>query len=124
MPDRKPHVAVVDDDLSVRTALARLLALNSYSAEAFGSAREFLDSLGRRRPECIVLDLQMPDLNGFELQLHMRRCEIRIPTVIVTAYNEPGLEERCSGAGASAFLVKPLSAATLMTAIDAAVSMQ
>ncbi|MCK9909026.1 response regulator [Microbacteriaceae bacterium K1510] len=124
MIDRKPYVAVVDDDASVRTAIARLLVVNSYSAEAFGSALEFLGSLAKRTPECIVLDLQMPELDGLELQLRMQREGIRIPTVIITAHNEPGLQERCSSAGATAFLVKPVLAAALMTAIDDAVAMQ
>lgn len=124
MSECKPHVAVVDDDAAVRTALTRLLALNSYSAEAFGSVREFLDSLARRTPECIVLDLHMPDCDGVELQLYMQRRSIKIPIVIITAQNEPGLRERCSNAGAAAFLVKPLMASALMDAIDGAIAMR
>ena len=122
MIGRKPHIAVVDDDSSVRTALARLLTLNSYSAKAFGSAQEFLDSLAVCKPECVVLDLHMPGINGFELQGRLQHNNIDIPTVIITAHNEPGLRERCSKAGAVAFLVKPLLAADLIHAIDGAIA--
>lgn len=122
MGDRKPHVAVVDDDHSVRVALARLLVSHSYSAETFASAQEFLDSLAERKPECLVLDLQMPDFDGLDLQHQMQREGIKIPTVIITAHNEVGLRERCSSAGAAAFLTKPLLADTLIEAIDRAMA--
>lgn len=120
MPGRKISIAVVDDDSSVRKALARLLMANSFDADTYGSAREFLDSLKIKRPECLVLDLHMPDYGGLELQHYLRRNGIKIPTVIITAHNEIGLRERCANAGAAAFLVKPLTDKVLIESISSA----
>lgn len=116
----RPLIAVVDDDLSVRKALAQLLTVNSFTTNTFGSAKEFLNSLGQGTPNCLVLDLHMPDWGGLDLQHHLLRNGIKIPTVIITAHDEIGLRERCSNAGASAFLVKPISADALIGAIDTA----
>lgn len=120
MPRGNMSVAIVDDDLSVRKALARLLTANSFDAKTYGSAREFLDSLEETTPECLVLDLHMPDYGGLELQHHLRRKGIAIPTVIITAHNEIGLRERCANAGAAAFLIKPLTDNVLIESINSA----
>jgi FixJ family two-component response regulator len=116
----RPLIAVVDDDLSVRKALAHLLAVKSYTTNTFGSAKEFLSSLDQQKPNCLVLDLHMPEWGGLDLQHHLLRNGIKIPTVIITAHDEIGLRERCSNAGASAFLVKPISVDALIDAIDTA----
>lgn len=118
MPTR---VAVVDDDASVRKALARLLSASSFEARTYGSAREFLDSLPGDAPECLVVDLHMPEFTGLDLQRQLLRSGIRIPTIVITAYNEPGIHERCRSAGAVAFLLKPLNGAMLIGAINAAI---
>ena len=120
MSGGKMSIAVVDDDSSVRKALARLLEANSFDAHTYGSAQEFLDSLKLKKPECLVLDLHMPDFGGLELQHHLRRNGITIPTVVITAHNEIGLRERCSSAGAAAFLVKPLTDKILIESINKA----
>jgi FixJ family two-component response regulator len=120
MSDGRPLIAVVDDDSSVRKALAHLLTVKSYAANTFGSAKEFLQSLDQQKPNCLVLDLHMPECGGLDLQHHLLRNGIKIPTVIITAHDEIGLRERCSNAGASAFLVKPISVDILINAIDAA----
>jgi FixJ family two-component response regulator len=120
MHKHRPHVAIVDDDESVRKALARLLAANSLKIETYGSAQEFLISLRARSPDCLLLDLHMPDVNGLDLQRHLNRIGVSIPTIIITAHNEIGLRERCVAIGASAFLTKPLNAQALMEAINAA----
>jgi FixJ family two-component response regulator len=112
---------VVDDDASVRRALARVLTASSFDITAFGSANDFLASLEVATPECLVVDLHMPEVTGLDLQRQLTRMGIRIPTVVITAYNEPGLRERCQSAGASAFLLKPLNCETLVGAINVAV---
>jgi FixJ family two-component response regulator len=122
MVDGRPLIAVVDDDSAVRKALAHLLAVNAYMTNTFGSAKEFLNSLDQRKPNCLVLDLHMPEWGGLDLQHHLLRNGIKIPTVIITAHDEIGLRERCSNAGASAFLVKPVSVDALISAIDTAIS--
>jgi FixJ family two-component response regulator len=121
MPNGKMKIAIVDDDLSVRKALGRLLTANSLDVQTYGSAREFLESLAVRKPDCLVLDLHMPDYGGLALQHYLRRKGIIVPTVIITAHNEIGLREHCANAGAGAFLVKPLAETVLIDSIYAAV---
>ncbi len=66
------RIAVVDDDASVRKALARLLSASAFDIETYGSAREFLKSLKAGAPDCLVVDLHMPELTGFDLQRRPR----------------------------------------------------
>jgi FixJ family two-component response regulator len=120
MSDRSIRVAIVDDDASVRKALARLLSAYSFEITTYGSAGDFLKSVGTGVPQCLVLDLHMPDATGLDLQRHLQRAGIRIPTIVITAYDEPGVRERCYTEGAAAFLVKPLNDAILIGAINAA----
>ena len=123
MAKASPRVALVDDDASVRKALARLLSALSVETVAYASAKEFLISLETSSsPECLVVDLHMPEITGLELQRELTRAGINIPTIIITAYNEPGLRERCESAGAAAFMLKPLDGKTLVAAINTAVS--
>jgi len=115
------RVAVVDDDASVRKALARLLSASSFETATYGSAQDFLKSLDTGRPACLVVDLHMPDLTGYELQRQLVRSGIHIPTVVITGQSEPGLRERCKSAGAAALLLKPLDASSLIGAINEAI---
>jgi FixJ family two-component response regulator len=114
------RIAIVDDDASVRKALARLLSASSFDIETYGSARDFLASLKTSKPDCLVVDLHMPELTGFDLHRQLARSGVQIPIIVITAYNEPGLRERCQSAGAAAFLLKPLDGSTLIGVINAA----
>ena len=114
-------VAIVDDDSAVRKALSRLLGASAIRAQSYGSAREFLDSLSFGAPTCLVVDLQMPEMTGLELQGELCRLGARIPTIVITAHNESGLRERCLAAGAATYLVKPLDARELIASITSAV---
>jgi len=115
------RIAVVDDDASVRKALVRLLETSSYDVRDFASARELLFGLSDARPECVIVDLQMPNMSGLELQHHMARTGIKIPIVVITAHDEPGSRERCMAAGAADYLLKPIRKGTLLTAIHRAI---
>jgi FixJ family two-component response regulator len=121
MSNAATRVALVDDDASVRKALARLLSASSFEITTFGSAMEFLKSGEDHPPQCLVLDLHMPDITGLDLQRHLMRAGLNIPTIVITAYNEPGLRERCESAGASAFMIKPLDAKALIGEINSAI---
>ena len=113
-------IAIVDDDPSVLKALARLLGTRSFNARTYRSARQFLASLSGGLPDCLVTDLQMPEMTGLELQQNLARKGIRIPTIIITGHDQAGMRERCKTAGAIAFLSKPLQDTSLFAAIDAA----
>jgi FixJ family two-component response regulator len=118
MAQASPWIAIVDDDPSVLRALARLLRARAIEARTYTSAREFLTALPDGLPECLIVDLQMPDMTGLELQRHLTRKGFLIPTIVITAHNEAGARERCESAGAAAFLSKPLQDTSLLAAID------
>ena len=114
------RVAVVDDELSVRKALGRLLTASNIDVETFASGREFLDSLSSRRPDCVVLDLHMPGLSGLDVQHELTRAGAGLPIVIVTAHEDAERRAQCLAAGAMAYLLKPLDEHTLLDAIGKA----
>jgi FixJ family two-component response regulator len=120
MPQYRLRVAIVDDDAAVRRGLARLLRASSFDPVTYGSGAEFLDSLDARLPECLIVDLQMPEMTGLELQQHLVKAGIRIPTIVITAHDGLGTRERCRSAGAVAYLLKPLQGGPLISAINAA----
>ena len=111
-------IAIVDDDPFVLKALARMLRARAFEPRTFGSAREFIASLPNELPECLIADLQMPEMTGLELQHSSNRDGIRIPTIIITAHDETGVRNRCEAAGAVAFLAKPVQDTILLAAID------
>ena len=113
-------MAVVDDDASVLKALARLLRASGFAVETYGSAQAFLDGLGRAIPQCLIVDLRMPGMTGLDLLRHLGGSGFDIPAVLITAYGEPGLAERCRAGGAVAWLEKPLCEAALLAAVRTA----
>jgi FixJ family two-component response regulator len=115
------RIAIVDDDPSVRKALVRLFETTDYAATAYASAAEFLQALQSEPPDCLIADFQMPEMTGLELQSHLVLNGIDIPTIMVTAHDEPGVRESCIRAGSSAFLVKPVRKSMLLLTIDDAV---
>ena len=83
---RYAQVAILDDDASVRKALVRLFETSRYQAKAYASVGDFLATLDQNMPECIVADLQMPNMTGLELLSYLGRGRIDIPTIIITAF--------------------------------------
>lgn len=118
---RTAYVAIVDDEASVRRALARLLGASAFKSRTYASAHEFLDSLAYDIPGCLIVDLQMPDMTGLELQGALLRAGMKIPTIVITALNKDGFHEQCRAAGATAYLLKPLDETTLIAAINTAI---
>jgi FixJ family two-component response regulator len=110
-------VAIVDDDVAVRRALRRLLVLLSYRAIEFASGEEFLASLRETTPSCVLMDQHMPSLNGLDVLHRMQREGRHIPVIIVTGSDQPGLRQKCLDTGAAGYLVKPLRAAEVSSAI-------
>jgi FixJ family two-component response regulator len=113
-------IAVVDDEESVRRALVRFFKAASFDARAFASARAFLRALDDLRFDCLVLDLQMPDMTGLDLQRYLRmvRPDLRIPAIMITAHDEPGMREKCFAAGVTAYLRKPVEGDALLAAVE------
>jgi FixJ family two-component response regulator len=115
-------VAVVDDDDAVRRALARLIRSLGFEAETYAGGDEFLASLPARRPDCVVLDLHMPTVSGFDVQARMAQEHLAIPIIVITGHDSPETRTRALKGGASAYLCKPLDEQTLMDAIHGAVA--
>jgi FixJ family two-component response regulator len=103
----KAHlIAVVDDEDSIRRALARLLRGSNFDVLTFASGREFINSLQGHRPDCVILDFQMPELTGGDVQRLLSLAEIQLPVIIMTAYDHPVIREECLRRGAVACIVK------------------
>lgn len=119
--DAQPLVAVVDDEESVRRALARMLSASRFDVAVFASGKDFLESLAKRVPDCVVLDFQMPGLTARDIQRQLALSQLRIPVIIITAHDQPALREQCLADGAVAYLTKPLRRDYLVAAIKSAV---
>jgi two-component system response regulator FixJ len=113
-------VYLVDDDASVRRALTRLLRSIGLETFAFASAAAFLRA-GPWVPEaCLILDVQMPDMTGWELLDHLQASGISLPVIIITAYNNVHMRDRTRQAGVVAYLQKPFDDQALLEALQRA----
>lgn len=121
MTEVSPWIAVVDDDQAVLKALGRLLRSHAFRAQTYGSGQEFLAALPAGLPVCLIVDFQMPEMNGLELQQHLVSNGINIPTILISAHGDAALHERSGDVGIVASLRKPLQEETLFSAIDRAI---
>jgi FixJ family two-component response regulator len=115
-----PLIAVVDDEESVRLALARMLRASSFEVSIYRSGEDFLDSLKTVVPDCAVLDFQMPGLTGRDVQRAISVAKLALPIIIVTAHDQPSLREKVLADGAVAYFTKPLRRDTLIAALQQA----
>jgi len=113
-------VCIVDDDPSVLKALARLIGAAGYRVKAFDRAPAFLDSRLPKGPKCLVLDLQMPDFDGLELQRELAARGLAIPVIFLTGHGDVPSSVQAMKGGALDFLTKPVRGAALLEAIRAA----
>jgi DNA-binding NtrC family response regulator len=120
--DSVSQVYVVDDDVSVREALSSLIRSAGLSVRAFASAQESLGSLRAEAPGCLVLDIQLPDINGFELQQELATHGIDIPIIFLTGHGDIPMSVRAIKAGAVEFLTKPFDNEYLLEAIQTAIA--
>jgi FixJ family two-component response regulator len=116
------RVAVVDDEEPVRTALARLLRLAHYEVSLFPSGEAFLESLDNQRPDCVILDINLPGLSGLDVQRRLRSVAILIPAICITSGEDALLLRQALDAGAVDLLRKPFSNRELLDAIGSALS--
>jgi FixJ family two-component response regulator len=113
----KVQISVVDDDESVREALRGLMKSLGYSAQAFASAEEFLNSRQFPRTSCLIADVQMPGMTGLELYRHLVAAGKTIPTILITAYPDDSARERALAAGVVGYLGKPFDENDLLACI-------
>jgi FixJ family two-component response regulator len=105
---------IIDDDLSFGKSLRRMLNAWGVAAEYFGSAQSFLDSVPPGQPGCAIIDIHMPDLDGFGLLKKMRDLRYDMPVIIITGHSDSDARDRAMKAGAGGFLRKPFSEESLM----------
>ena len=118
----KALIAVVDDEPSVRSSLARLLRSAEYEAATYPSGKEFLQSLDRDFPACLILDLRMPGLSGFDVLARLALADRRVPVIVLTSFPTSEVRRQALREGVAAFLEKPVERATLLAAIDGAIA--
>lgn len=114
-----PLIAVVDDDLAIREALENLIKSHGYDCRLFGSAEEFLQLASD--VDCVVVEVEMPGMNGLEMQQAMNRRSPRPPTIFVTSYTDKWTRNKALEGGAFAVFGKPVDVESLIAMMEAAV---
>jgi FixJ family two-component response regulator len=119
---RLPVVGVIDDDVSLLRALQRLLCASGFHVKAFSSAEEFLAARNVASVGCLVLDVHLGGLSGFELHDRLVAAGRRIPVVFITAHDDSLTRERARRAGAIDYLRKPFNDELLIAGINRALA--
>jgi FixJ family two-component response regulator len=121
MSHATPIVFVVDDDVSVRESLESLIRFAGWQPETFASAQEFLSRPRVHAPSCLILDVNLPDLNGLDLQKRVATDRVEMPIIFITGYGDVPMTVQAMKGGAIEFLTKPLGDDVLLTAIRHAI---
>ena len=118
-----PIISIVDDDISIRKSLDRLIRSAGLKVLVFASAEEFLNSAQPRKADCLILDIQLPGMNGIELLHYLKTQKYKVPIIFITAH---GSDEQARSEAASdwtvAYLIKPFSGEELLDAVNAALN--
>ena len=115
-------VHVIDDDVAVRQSLAFLLSTEGFAVRVYDSAVTFLKELPRAQAGCVVTDIRMPDMDGLELQRHLREIKSGFPVIVITGHGDVPLAVEAMKAGAVDFIEKPFEDDILLSAIRVALS--
>lgn len=113
-------VALVDDEASIRRALARLVGSAGFEARTFASGSEFLEAMPLADLRCVVLDIHMPELSGLEVQAQLARAWPGLPVIFITGHEDPEAQRRALATRPAAFLSKPVDSTHLLNAIHGA----
>ncbi|HEV2867550.1 MAG TPA: response regulator, partial [Allosphingosinicella sp.] len=116
-------VYVVDDDRDVRRSLSFMLGASEIRSHPFGSGEDFLDAVPDLQPGCVLLDLQMPQMDGFHVMAELSRREIDWPVIVMTGHGEVPVAVRAMKLGAVDFIEKPFSEQALLTCFGNAFSL-
>jgi FixJ family two-component response regulator len=116
-------IAIVDDDELMRSALQGLMKAEGFSAQAFASAEEFLDSGRHHDTACLIADIRMPGMSGLDLQTRLNSERCRIPIIFITAHGDTNMRMQALRAGAVEFLAKPFKDEVLIEHVRAALAM-
>jgi FixJ family two-component response regulator len=117
-----PVVFIVDDDVSIRESLEQLVLLQGWQPVVFSSAQDFLTSPRPSAPSCLVLDVNLPDLNGLDLQERIATSHTEMPVIFITGFGDVPMSVKAMKAGAAEFLTKPFDIEILLQAMRNAIS--
>ena len=121
MATKTLHVAVVDDDPFVLRGLRRLLRSAGFDVDTYTSGTEFLAATASDEPDCVVLDLHMPQTSGFDVQDRLAQSGRGTPVIVITGDDTPEARSRALRLGAKGYLSKPVDESTLLAAIAAVI---
>jgi FixJ family two-component response regulator len=122
VPNNPKLICIVDDDSSVRRALGRMVKSLGFDVRLFASARECLDGSDIERAACLILDVSMPGMDGFELYARLEESNRSVPTVFISAHDDKHYMEKAWSIGAIAFFNKPCDESLIIGAIDKAIA--
>jgi FixJ family two-component response regulator len=111
-------VLVVEDDEGMREAIDQLLSVAGFTTMLYGSAEAMLADTAADRPLCLVSDMHLPVMSGLDLVKELSRRGLKLPSIIITAYDSAAIRQEAARLGVSGFLVKPFPSAALLTTID------
>jgi FixJ family two-component response regulator len=115
-----PLISIVDDDDSLRGSLENLIRSAGFRAQGFSSAEAFLGSNKMQEATCLILDVRMPGMSGFDLQRQLAAVASHLPIIFISAHADDDPQAQALAAGAVAFLYKPFYEEELLNAINAA----
>ena len=124
MPQTPPVIAIVDDDVSLQRALARLLRAMGWQAVTFASAEAFLQTGLQMSLDCLVLDVWLPGMSGVALLEHLGTLGSTLPVILITGRDDVQMRLRAAQTGAVAYLRKPLDEQDLLLALQRALEQQ
>lgn len=122
MNKARTYIYIVDDDISICRALSLLLKANGFVVETFISAERFLDFKHPQVPSCLILDILLPNINGFALQEAMAQQGIPMPIIFITGHGDMAMSVKAMKAGAVDFLPKPFTEKEILNAVTVAIS--
>ncbi len=116
-------IFVIDDDSAVRDSLTLLLGTSGYRVASYASGRDFLEALPPRASGCVLVDVLMPEMGGFEVQQELQRRQARLPVIVITGHGDVPLAVRAMKAGAADFIEKPYAEEALLAALERALKL-
>jgi len=119
MSSTSPVIAVLDDEANMRIALRRLLTLRGYEVALFKTGRDLLEACKSQKIDCIILDLHMPEMNGFEVLEKLASRLSPLPAIVITGHDQAGNAERARSLGACAYFTKPVDQEHLLGCLSA-----
>jgi FixJ family two-component response regulator len=118
MPSEPPRIVVVDDDASMRQAIERILRMGGFTGVLFASAEAALEAEAGASADCVVLDIRLPGMSGFELYRRLASTDKETPAIFITAHDEPAVREEAERLGGTgSYLPKPFSGGALLVAV-------